>query len=280
MVANGHLQHLTKISRWLRFAAWVEHQPVLGWIFGSIGLLWMPLALGTVGFFLQDEKWRERYPELWWLAGGLLLGELAAGLVARGAKRHGQLGAGVVEVFALVNFLDWMHAQVFSKNGHTRITIMVPVRGREGTPVLRAFLRPSAFLPFKSRTELSIDCNTGRVEGAAGLCYQAGAPTRIRIPVDPAHDSGSLEEYARLCHMPVEKVRHLTRKARYYSALPIESRTGAHLGVLVVDHQMYDRIVDSEKKSDADRAEERTKLFVEWISLRLGAIPATIRERA
>ena len=118
------------------------------------------------------------------------------------------------------------------------------------------------------------------MEGAAGVCYCEGTPHRIPISVDPDESQEALEEYARLSYMPPEKVRGLTRKAKFYLALPIEATTGPHLGVLVVDNAKHPRIVDSDVKAASDRAEEQTKLFVQWVALRLKAIPARIRERA
>jgi len=252
-------------------AAWLDKTPVLGWVLGSIGVIWLPVVVGFVVALLLDGG--QKYPTICW-AGGLVGVQVLAGVVAHLVKKHQELEKGIAEVIALRHFLDWMHAEVFNKKTNTRITVMVPVKGKNGQ-VLRSFLRPSEF-PSKSKTELAIQCNTGTIEGVAGLAYCHSGEQRIVLP-DPEED---LEEYARLSYVPVAKVRSLERKARFYLALPIENTTGPHAGVLVVDHGKYPRIVDSEKPTHSDRAEERTRLFVGWVALRLRAIPTRIRERA
>jgi hypothetical protein len=278
-LGHGQLSHLRSTKRqWvadlLRRACFcIDRTPVINWFFGSIAMLWLPVVVGlAISLLLHLQV---DYPAICWIATPLLALQLVAGFVTFGAKEHRRFEVGIFEVNALMHFLDWMHKQVFSGNQKTRITIMVPVRQRRGRErVLRTFLRPSAFCPIRSRTELVIDGNQNRMEGVAGRCFCEGDGEPVAL--DPGISD---QEYAALSFLSPEKVAGLTRKGRYYLAFRLENRSGEPLGVLIVDHAELPQIMDGSPKS-ATRAENRVKLFVDWIALRLRAVPATIRSRA
>ncbi|MGE3966366.1 MAG: hypothetical protein AB7I09_19875 [Planctomycetota bacterium] len=266
------IHHLTRVRCHLRFAAWLDGLPVVGWILGSIGVLWLPVVVGTaMAIALAHMK----YPSLCWTGGGLIALQVVAGLVAHLAKKHGEFASGVATVHALRDFLDWMHAEVFSKNTNTRISVMVRVRGKHG-PELKVLLRPSAF-PSRSDTGLAVRCNEGVMEGAAGVCYCEGSEQRIEVTADPESDEAG---YAAESRLSVEKVRNLTRKAKFYLAHPIEASAGPHVGVLIVDHLKYPRILDEESKAACERAEKQVAILVQWVAQQLRQVPAKIRERA
>lgn len=274
---DAHLKRLTKIPWFLRWAAAIDQTPPIGWLLGTVGMIWLPVVVGAViSVLLSNEV---AYPSICWVGGSLVLLQVISGLVSHGAKLNREFRSGVSELASLLEFLDWMHAQVFTKNTATRITLMVPVAGQKGR-VLRTFLRPSAFSPLESKTELAIDCNRAQVEGIAGKCFSEGVECRVELDIDPDRDPSALEEYAERSYIPTEKAKALSRKARYYLALPIENSTGPHLGVLIVDNACHPRIVESSVKEDSKRAEAHTRFLVQWIALRMRAIPARIRERA
>lgn len=245
-------------------------------------MVWLPAVVGaivSVSFtFYQD------YVTAKVVVGLAVIANVFAALVARGVgelqkleSADHELKAQRREVESLQKFLDWMHAELFGKNTDTRITILVAT-GDEQDPVLRPVMRPTVFLPIKSRTELSIDCNSGideNIEGVAGKAYCGNYPVDVAIKADP-NDPDQLAEYARASYLTVERAQALERKALYYMARPIENLTGRHLGVLVVDNARAPKILTHGSEAACGRAEAQVQLFLSWIILRMRSIPDTM----
>lgn len=268
------IAHLTRVPRRYRWAAKIDQMPIVGWVFGSVGVIWIPVVVGIVISVLRGRE--SAVPLVCWVGSALVLVQVTSGLVALGAKKFSELEAGAAEVRSLREFLDWMHAQLFSKNTSTRITLMVPVKHKLRSE-LRVFLRPSVFPSF-SDTRLSVDANSGTGEGVAGVCFCENLVQRLSPKVDQTQDG---EGYAKETHLPSAKSGGITRRAKYYFAVPIEIADAEHLlGVLIIDNLKQDRILENASRTDCNRIEGSIQLVAPWIARMLNKVPPKLINRA
>ncbi len=272
-MTKSSIDHLTCVPWHLRWSAYWEEGTYSHFVVGPAGRAWFPaVATTAISVLLSFQG-----PKVWIVVLTTVLVTVLAlsGLVGYGARKHSRLLKGISEVQELRDFLDWLHATIFSNNRNTRISVMVPIADGSGE-VLKVFLRPSAF-PSRSSTTLRIDGNTGKAEGAAGKCYCESTVTYVSTTVDSESD---LDKYAEESFLTTDKVKTLKRPARYYMAHPIERPDGPPIGVLIFDNAKFDRLVDEDSQAATTRAERRAIIMVSWVARLLRAIPSEIRERA
>lgn len=118
------ISHLTRIGWWLKIAARIDETPVVGWVVGSLGVVWLPAVVALLMRAILDQDREASDSAVGW-AIVLVALQVISGLVAHFAKKHAELSAGVTAVRALREFLDWMHDELFNSNQNSRITVMV-----------------------------------------------------------------------------------------------------------------------------------------------------------
>jgi hypothetical protein len=269
------LSHLTAIGPHLQTCRRIDDTKTGHILLGGMTALWLPVVAGLLVKLLWTDTaawYVKAIPVL------LLVWQILASLVAQGAAKCRALENGSAEVLALRDLLSWMHHQIFSNDKSARLTIMVPDSERKS---LGVFLRPAG-LPSRSETRLACECNANRIEGAAGIsfCRNLPKPTVIDVEVVDGSDTfdADLADYAAKSAIPVEVARGLSRRARFYFAVPLGGEYGNPIGVLVADNLTMKVLADG-TDPDCQAAHDRVKFFASWIATRLAKIPVNIRER-
>ncbi len=269
------LSHLTWINAWQLRCRGIDDTKLGNIFLGGMTALWLPVVAGLAFKLLWTDV------SSWWeklLVVLLLLWQVVAAIVSQVASKCRSLEHGCAELLALRDMLSWMHREIFSNDKNARLTIMVPDGHRM---TLGVFLRPSGF-PSRSKTRLSCQCNENRIEGAAGHSFCRNMPKPNVIDVEVVDDSATfdadLAAYAAKSCIPIEVAGTLTRRARYYFAVPLGGEYGNPIGVLVADNLAMKILADGSDQ-DCVAAEGRVKFFASWIATRLAKIPNSIRER-